>query len=108
MFKKILYITIVLLNFSTMKAEIVKSIQISGNQRVSEETIKVYGEIEINKNYEESDLNNILQNLNATNFFEDIQIRINKNVLLINLKEYPVVSQLLLIGEPSKKYKELR
>tara|TARA_B100000963_G_scaffold340935_1_gene340132 strand:+ start:4591 stop:6825 length:2235 start_codon:yes stop_codon:yes gene_type:complete len=106
MFKKILYITIVLLNFSTMKAEIVKSIQISGNQRVSEETIKVYGEIEINKNYEESDLNNILQNLNATNFFEDIQIRINKNVLLINLKEYPVVSQLLLIGEPSKKYKE--
>ncbi len=106
MFKKILYITIVFLNFSTMKAEIVKSIQISGNQRVSEETIKVYGEIEINKNYEESDLNNILQNLNATNFFEDIQIRINKNVLLINLKEYPVVSQLLLIGEPSKKYKE--
>ena len=26
--------------------------------------------------------------------------------MIINLKEYPVISQLLLVGEPSKKYKE--
>ena len=106
MFKKILFITIVFFNFTLLRAEIIKNIEVLGNQRVSDETIKVYGEIETNKNYNESDLNNILQNLNATNFFEDIKIRVEKNVLIINLKEYPVISQLLLVGEPSKKYKE--
>ena len=97
---------IVFFNFTLLRAEIIKNIEILGNQRVSDETIKVYGEIEVNKNYNESDLNNILQNLNATNFFEDIKIRVENNVLIINLKEYPVISQLLLVGEPSKKYKE--
>ncbi len=106
MFKKIFFITIVFFNFTLLRAEIIKNIEVLGNQRVSDETIKVYGEIEINKNYNESDLNNILQNLNATNFFEDIKIRVENNVLIINLKEYPVISQLLLVGEPSKKYKE--
>ena len=106
MFKKILFIKIVFFNFTLLRAEIIKNIEVLGNQRVSDETIKVYGEIEVNKNYNESDLNNILQNLNATNFFEDIKIRVENNVLIINLKEYPVISQLLLVGEPSKKYKE--
>tara|TARA_Y100000768_G_C23747620_1_gene572361 strand:- start:28 stop:732 length:705 start_codon:yes stop_codon:yes gene_type:complete len=106
MFKKIFFIIIVFFNFTLLRAEIIKNIEVLGNQRVSDETIKVYGEIEINKNYNESDLNNILQNLNATNFFEDIKIRVENNVLIINLKEYPVISQLLLVGEPSKKYKE--
>ena len=30
-------------------AEVVKKIEISGNQRVSDATIKIYGDIEINK-----------------------------------------------------------
>ena len=96
---------IVFFNFTLLRAEIIKNIEILGNQRVSDETIKVYGEIEVNKNYNESDLNNILQNLNETNFFEDIKIRVENNVLIINLKEYPVISQLLLVGEPSKNIK---
>ena len=66
MFKKIFFITIVFFNFTLLRAEIIKNIEVLGNQRVSDETIKVYGEIEVNKNYNESDLNNILQNLNAT------------------------------------------
>ena len=37
--------------FSFLKAEIVKKIIINGNKRVSDETIKIYGEIEINKDY---------------------------------------------------------
>ena len=31
-------------------AEILKQVEINGNERISNETIKVYGEIEINKN----------------------------------------------------------
>ena len=35
--------------FTTLKAEIVNKINITGNQRVSDETVKIYGEIDINK-----------------------------------------------------------
>ena len=34
-----------------LHAEIVKKVQISGNKRVSEETIKIYGDIKINQDY---------------------------------------------------------
>ena len=100
-------ISIILLLFFTtqsLNAEIVKSLKILGNERVSEETIKVYGEIEIGKNYKESDLNTILQNLYSTNFFEDVQINLEGGNLIVKLKEYPVINRLVILGEKNKKY----
>ena len=47
---------------STITAEVVKKIDISGNNRVSEETIKIYGDIKINENYSEQDLNKMVFN----------------------------------------------
>ena len=102
------FFTIILLTlfFTNSYAEIVKKIIVTGNKRVSEETIRVYGEIEINKNYKENDLNNILNNLYSTEFFEDINLNITQNILNINVKEYPVVNQLILTGEKKKGYRE--
>ena len=92
--------------FSVLKAEIVNEIIISGNKRVSQETVKIYGEIKINQDYKERDLNLILNNLYQTNFFEDVKISLSNGVLRIVLKEYPSINQLIIIGEKSKKYKE--
>ena len=47
--KKILIIIYLLLFTNTLSAEIIKKIEIEGNERVSEETIKVYGGISINQ-----------------------------------------------------------
>ena len=105
--KKILIIISLFLLFcSKTYAEIVKEIIVSGNKRVSEETIKVYGEIEINKDYQDSDLNNIVRNLFSTDFFEDVNVTLNNNVLKINVKEYPVINQLVFVGEKSNRYIE--
>ena len=106
MFKIITYIFLIIFYFIPLSAEIAKEIKISGNKRVSDETIKVYGDIEVNKNYNEVELNKILQNLNSTNFFEDIKISLENNILKIDLIEYPIISQLLVVGEPSKKFTE--
>ena len=104
---KLIYLVVTILFFSSnLFAEKVSSVKISGNQRVSDETIKIYGEIEINKNYEESDINKVLNNLYSTDFFEDIKIRLENNVLYVNLKEYPVISQLIFLGEDSKKIRD--
>ena len=103
---KILTILLGSLLFSTLSAEIVKKIVINGNKRVSEETIKLYGEIELNKDYKEQDLNPIINNLYETEFFEDVKISLNNNILIIDVKEYPIINQLIIIGEKSKKYKD--
>ncbi len=81
-------------------AEIVNEIEISGNKRVSDETIKVYGEIKpIGSDFSNSDINDILKNLYSTNFFEDVNVEIRNKKLIIKLTEYPVINEIILIGE---------
>ena len=87
-------------------AEVVKKINISGNERVSVETVKIYGKIDLNSDYSEKDLNNILNNLYSTNFFEDVQVILSNGILNVKLTEFPIINELLILGEPSKKYKD--
>jgi len=91
---------------SFLQAEIIKKIEVSGNKRVSSKTIQIYGDVELNKDYSEQDLNKVLTNLYSTNFFEDVQIQLANGILIIKVKEYPVINTLAILGEPSKKYKE--
>ena len=107
MFKKNTYIVIFILLFtSSLNAETISKIIIDGNNRISEETIKVYGEIEINKNYSEQDINQILKNLYSTNFFKNVDISLKNKTLRIILEEYPIVNQLILSGEKNKSYEK--
>ena len=105
--KKIfLLLSIFILNFSVTCAEIVKNTIINGNIRISDETILLYGDIKLEKEYSESDLSSVVKNLYSTNFFEDVQITLEKNSLTINLKEYPFLNQLIIVGEKSNKFKD--
>ena len=106
MYKKIFSLIFIYLFIFSVNAEIVKEIKITGNKRISQETIIVYGDVKIDQNLSESNLNNILKSLYSTNFFEDIKINLENNVLTINVKEYPVVNQLIILGEPSKRIRE--
>ena len=82
--RNIILLVLIISFYSTfLKAEVVKSIEITGNSRVSDETIKLYGDIKLNKNYHESDLNQILNNLYETEFFQDVKVEISKGVLKI-------------------------
>ena len=103
----LIFITIFFLNFFALNAEVVNKIEINGNKRVSEETIKVYGNLkELGSDFSTADLDQILKDLYSTNFFENIDIQITNNILKINLSEYPVINELVVIGEPSKKFSE--
>ena len=97
--RKLLVIIILSLFYtSTAFSEVVKKIDISGNNRVSDETIKIYGDVKVNQDYGEQDLNRILNNLFSTNFFEDVKIQLNNNILTIDLIEHPVINQLIILG----------
>jgi len=105
--RKLITVTLLSIFFSTfLKAEIVDKVQIAGNKRVSDETVMIYGDINLGKDYSEQDLNKVLNNLYSTNFFEDVKLELNNGSLKINLIEFSVINKLIVLGETSSKYKE--
>ena len=89
----------------SLNSAIIKKIEIIGNDRVSDQTIIVYGDIKVNEDINEQKLNQILNDLYSTDFFEDVKVQIKDNVLIINLKEYSVINKLIFFGEPSNRIK---
>ncbi len=104
--KKLITIIYLLFLNNFLSAEIIKKIEISGNERISEETVKVYGDISINQNVDNLKINEIIKNLYSTNFFEDINVTVSNNTLFIKLIEYPVINEIIIVGEEANKYKE--
>ena len=66
---KILILLTFLFTGNNLLADILKKVEITGNKRISDETIKVYGDIQLNKNYEDEDINQVIKKLYGTNFF---------------------------------------
>ena len=107
MLKKIVLIITVIFCFNHLNANEVKEILINGNKRVSDETVKVYGGLQDLKNtLTQKDLDNILKSLYETNFFETINLEIKDKILIINLKEYPLINNIVIIGEKTSRFKE--
>ncbi len=104
--RRILIILYLLFLINPLSAEIIKKIDISGNDRLSEETIKVYGDISINQNVDNFKINQIIKNLYSTNFFEDINVSVSNGTLFIKLTEYPIINEIIIVGENAKKFKE--
>ena len=73
--------------YSFSSGQIIKEIKISGNERISDETIVMFSGIEIGENLEDSDFNNVLKNLYDTNFFDNISINLFDNMLSIEIDE---------------------
>jgi len=99
--------TLFFLIFSNLSAEIVSKLDVKGNDRISAETIEVYGEITFGKDYSAFDLNQILKNLYNTNFFEDIKISLSNQILKITVKEYSIINFIDIQGEKSNKLKKV-
>ena len=105
LFKFILKFSLTFFIFSYLNAATINKIVIDGNKRVSEETIKLYGGVDLSKDINEKSLNEILKNLFETDFFENVNVKIEDKILKIKVEEYPVINQLILIGEPSNRIK---
>ncbi len=107
MFKKALFLLskislVLLLSVSDIYADIVKKLEITGNERIANETIEMFTKIKIGKNYNENDLNNILKILYNTNFFKNVSINLKQNVLLISVEENPLIENITYNGIKSK------
>ena len=108
-FKKIAVLLILKFIFtsSISFAEIIKKIEIQGNERISNETIKMFSKTSIGDDVSENDLNNILKDVYESSFFNDVKVSINNNILSIRVIENPLVENIEIKGPKAKKIKEL-
>ena len=83
-----------LLLSSWLRAEIIDKINITGNERISKETIKMFSGASIQDDLSESDLNGILKKLYNTNFFDLVSVKIKDKVLIIEVKENPIIQNI--------------
>jgi len=104
MFKFFFYLIVLstFLTFSSYSKNYEKII-INGNERISNETILVFSEISEDKSLDENSLNNILKRLYKSGFFKDINVKIENNILTIDVLENPIIQTVFIDGIKRKK-----
>ena len=101
--KKIFFaIIIVIANINSVNSEIIKKIEVSGNDRLSKETVILFSELNINDNIYPEDLNKSFKKLFKTDYFKDVKINFKDGYLKINVVENPLIQSINLKGIKNK------
>ncbi len=106
MIKKIILLVLLFKLFINLSvhANTLEEITILGNDRIPDETISMFSGVKINDEINDTKLNEILKNLYETNFFDDVSVSFKKNILLIKVKEQPIIDSVVIEGVTAKKY----
>ena len=102
----IYFFVITTLLLKPVYSEILKDVKIINNKRVSKQSILSFGNIKIGKDYNQSQLNIILKDLYDTNFFSDIKLNLENNILVIDVKERKIIQTVIIDGIKSKENTE--
>jgi len=100
-------IFIILLLFSSKAfSDTINKIEIIGNDRISDETIKLFISVNIKDEINEVKLNNIVKDLYDTNFFKDISVNFDNQTLSIKVLENPIIENISYEGVKSNRILE--
>ena len=91
-------ITLFFLLLTSVNSEIIKKFEISGNQRISDETIIIFSEIKLNDEINKSKLDNAIKKLYKTKFFRNIILNFEDQILYLKVEENPIIENLQIEG----------
>ena len=104
------YLLIILLSlflsFNSYSSDIVQKILITGNERISNETIKLFSEIDVNSKIDNNIINEITKNLYETNYFNNVIVEYKENILKIIVDESPIIQNIFYNGVKSKNLRQ--
>ena len=104
------YLLIILLSFflssNSNSSDTIQKILISGNERISDETIKIFSEIDVNSKIDNNIINEITKNLYETNYFINVVVEYKENILKIIVDENPIIQNIFYNGVKSKNLRE--
>jgi len=103
---KILFQSICLILFfftSYGYTETLNKIEIIGNDRITDETIKLFISVDLNDDLNDIKLNKILKDLYETDFFKDVSVNFYNKTLTINVLENPIIENIFYNGIKSNR-----
>ncbi len=97
--KLILALAIIAGSFSARAEEtVIKDIQVNGNKRVETATVEAFLNVPLNQPVDKSTLDGAFKRMYDTGLFEDLNMALKNGVLIVNVVENPVVSEVNLVG----------
>ena len=105
-----IFVLTILLNYfflSFSNSEIIKQIKVEGNNRITDEIILMFSDIDLGQDIKSSKINEIIKNLYETNFFNDVSVTLENNLILITVDEAPLIENIVISGIKAKKNKKL-
>ena len=104
--KFLIIISFFYLSFSSSYSEILKNVVVKGNDRISTETIIVFSSIILGDEINNDKINEIINALYNTKFFENISTRFENQILTIEVKENPIINIIEFKGVKSNTLKD--
>ena len=92
--------------FSFAKSEVIKSIKIEGNQRVSDETVIMFSKLKIGDQINSSNLNKALKELYYTDYFKNVQVITENGLVYIDVIENPIIQSVKINGIDNNRINE--
>ena len=102
----VLLIFFLLISTLGVKSEIIDTIKVEGNERISSETIEMFAGVSSGDDLSENDLNEVLKKLYNTNFFDIVLVKVINKTLLIRVEENPIIQNINYEGIKSSKILE--
>ena len=91
----------IIFSFSPLNAQIYDEIKVSGNERLSVETIIMFSGLKIGEDITNNDINLSIK-LYKTNYFKDIKISTNDKKIEILIIENPIIQSIKINGVKNK------
>jgi len=94
----ILFFFLFLFNCTNVLSNTIKEINIKGNKRLSNNTIIVLSNLSVGEETNNEGLNESLKKLYETNFFQDVSIKFENDILEIVVIENPIIEDIEIRG----------
>ena len=82
----------------TANATVVSRIDVTGNQRMDAESVRILADVKSGNDINSEHINNIAKSLQSSSYFEKVDVKLNGNVLKINVVESPIVNMVTVEG----------
>ena len=105
LFKSIILILLIFSSYAFSKT--LNKVEIIGNDRISDETIKLFISTNINDEINDVKLNKILKDLYETNFFKNVSLKFNNQILSIYVQENSIIENIFYEGIKSNRILEI-
>ena len=91
-------IVLILLYMGDAVAVVLSRIDVSGNQRMDDESVRILSEVKVGDNVNSETVNNLAKKLQSSGYFSSVNASLDGSVLRIKVEESPIINMVTVEG----------